>query len=125
MTSSKLTMHQLGMAQTPQGLTNHRARPQRRRSAKVAVTPDGVTVPKIGTEIDIDMDLVVFEDEDGTPKTPMTKLRYDSSSKTWQQLSANLAGLLAFFDEEPSDECTRIRIVRVIPSGRAVYVVPA
>lgn len=117
--NSKLTMHQLGMTQT-------RVRPQRRRTAeRVPVVPDGITTPKVGTEIEINMNMVVVEDEFGQPKTPMTKLRYNDTTKQWQQVSAHLAGMLAFFDsDQPPDECTKIRIVRVIPSGRACYVVP-
>lgn len=125
MTNPTLTMHQLGMVNEPQGLTNHTRTRRRRPSAKTAVVPDGETVPKVGTVVDIDLDLVVFEDDAGTPKTPMTKLRFDSGTKKWQQLPANLAGLLAFFDADPPDGCKRVRVDRVIPSGRACYVVPA
>lgn len=117
--TSKLTMHQLGM-------TNQQSRPFRRggKDRRIVVQPDGITTPKVGTEIEINMNMVVVEDEYGLPKTPMTKLRYNDTTKQWQQVSANLAGMLAFFDTNPEDECTKIRIVRVIPSGRACYVVP-
>lgn len=115
--SSNLTMHQISMA------AKNSVRPKR-RDQRIAVTPDGVTVPKIGTEIEINLDLVMLEDDEGRPKTPMTKLRFNDATKQWQQISANLAGMLAFFDTPPDDDCTRIRVVRVIPSGRACYVVP-
>lgn len=120
-----LTMHQFGN-KPPVAMTNHAKRPLRRRSTdrRVAVEPDGVTAPKVGTEIDIDMDLVAFENESGNSKTPMTKLRYNDATKQWFQVSVNLAGMLAFFDSPPPDDCKRIRVVRLIPSGRACYVVP-
>lgn len=123
MTTSSLTLHQLGVVQETKGLTSHRTRAARRPSTK-AIVPDGETTPKVGTEIDIDLDRVVFEDNEGQAKTPMTKLRFDASTKQWQQVGANLAGMLAFFDVVPGDDCKRVRIVRVIPSGRACYVVP-
>lgn len=121
--TSNLTMHQLGVVQEPKGLTSHRARAAR-RPVKKSVVPDGVNVPLVGTEIDINLDRVVFEDDDGNAKTPMTKLRYDAKTKSWQQVGANLAGLLVFFDQPPGDDCKRMRVVRVIPRGTACYVVP-
>lgn len=120
--TSKLTMHQLNAAK-PKQRTDL---PFRRggKDRRIAVEPDGVTAPKVGTEIDIDMDLVVFENESGTSKTPMLKLRYSAADKRWVQVSVNLAGMLAFFDTEPADDCKRVRVVRLIPNGRACYVVP-
>jgi hypothetical protein len=129
MPQSNMTMHQLGMVQEQPGLTHHRVRSSRRRtsSAKVAVVPDGVTCPKVGTVVQINPSVIVSEGDNGEPKTPMIKLGYDSRKKMWTQVGASLAGMLAFFEAgtEPNENTTKVRVARVIPSGRACYVVPA
>lgn len=84
------------------------------------------TVPRVNTVINIDPLLVVFTDEQGKPKTPMTKARFNSKTSRWEQVSPSQAGLLMFFtDVHAPDDCTKVRIVRVIPNGRACYVEPA
>lgn len=83
------------------------------------------TVPRVGTRIKIDLNLVVFTDADGNPKTPMTKARFNTRVQRWTQVSPAEAGLLMFFDAQPADDCKQVQIVRVIPNGRACYVVPA
>ncbi len=81
------------------------------------------TVPLIGTKIVLNLDQVQFEDEEGKPRTPMMKARFDHRNKFWRQVGLNAAGLLLFFLEEPQDHHTQVEIVRLIPSARAGYVI--
>jgi hypothetical protein len=83
------------------------------------------TVPMLGTEIEINLDYVAFEDEDGVPRTPMAKARFDTSKRKWIQVPLSMAGLLLFFQTTPKDGQTTARIQSIIPSGRACYVEPA
>lgn len=83
------------------------------------------TVPKLGTEIQINLDLVSFEDADGKPKTPMAKARFDPRQKQWVQVPLSMAGLLMFFHTPPNETHRVARIQSIIPSGRACYVEPA
>lgn len=104
-----LTTHQLGLIQEP---------------TKRKFAPRAETVPKVDTTIDIDIDLVVSEDADGNPKTPMTKARFDPRLKKWVQVPVSMAGLMLFFNEPPTEKHKKARIRSVIPSGRACYVDP-
>lgn len=82
------------------------------------------TIPKVDTLIDIDINLVVFEDAEGNPKTPMTKARFDQQKKCWVQVPVSMAGLMLFFNTAPTEQTKRARIQSVIPNGRACYVNP-
>jgi hypothetical protein len=104
-----LTTHQLGLFQEP---------------TKRKFKPRAETVPTIGTVIDINVDLVVSEDADGNPKTPMTKARFDPRLRKWVQLPVSQAGLMLFFNTAPTEKHTKARITTIIPSGRACYVEP-
>lgn len=83
------------------------------------------TVPKLGTEIEINLDYVAFEDADGMPRTPMAKARFDATKRKWIQVPLSMAGLLLFFQTAPTDNQRSARIQSIIPSGRACYVEPA
>lgn len=104
-----LTTHQLGLHQAP---------------AKRKFVRRSETVPDVGTVIDINLDLVVSEDADGEPKTPMAKARFDQKLRRWVQLPVSQAGLMLFFNKAPAMHHTKARITSVIPSGRACYVDP-
>lgn len=104
-----LTTHQLGLVQEP---------------TKRKFVSRAETVPKVDTVIDIDVDLVVFEDADGNPKTPMAKARFDAHRKKWVQVPVSMAGLMMFFNTPPTEQHTKARIQSIIPSGRACYVNP-
>ena len=115
MSKSKLTSHQPGLPLQEPVLTSHMRISARR-------VP---TVPKVGQSIAIDINKVAFDNnEDGSPKTPMTKARYNVRTQQWQQVSVAEAGLLMFFNTAPPDDCTKVRVVSIIPSGRACYVEP-
>ena len=104
-----LTTHQLGLVQEP---------------TKRKFVSRAETVPKVNTTIDINIDLVVFEDADGNPKTPMAKVRFDTRLKKWVQVPVAMAGLMLFFNKAPTEAHKRARIQSIIPSGRACYVDP-
>lgn len=104
-----LTTHQLGLFQEP---------------TKRKFVSRAETVPKVETVIDIDINLVVFEDAEGNPKTPMAKARYDQQRKKWVQVPVSMAGLMLFFNSAPTEQTKKARIQSVIPSGRACYVDP-
>lgn len=104
-----LTTHQLGLVQEP---------------TKRKFVSRAETVPKVDTTIDINVDLVVSEDADGNPKTPMAKARFDTQRKKWVQVPVSMAGLMLFFNSAPTEKHTKARIRSVIPNGRACYVDP-
>lgn len=100
-------------------LTMQTLRPQRARLPK-----RDETCPRLGTEIEINLDYVALEDPEGRPRTPMAKARFDTKSKRWVQVPLSMAGILLFFQEPPGDNHKAARIKSVIPSGRACYVEP-
>src|SRR6478736_5060725 len=83
------------------------------------------STPKRGMLIDITMGRVVVEDDEGKPRTPMTKIRFNERSSKWEQVSSKDVGMLVFFRSQPSDDCRSMVIVQVVPNGRACYVEPA
>jgi hypothetical protein len=80
------------------------------------------TVPKLGTEIAIDMNYVSFENQEGKARTPMAKARFDPHTRSWVQVPLSAAGLLLFFQAIPDDNHKIARIKSIIPNGRACYV---
>lgn len=107
--TTTLTTHQLGLFQEP-------------KARKFVSRAE--TVPKVGTVIDIDINLVVFEDAEGNPKTPMAKARFDTQRKKWMQVPVSMAGLMLFFNTLPTEQHKKATIQSIIPSGRACYVEP-
>lgn len=110
-----LTMHNIGMATAKKAalLTSH------------FQVPKLPTVPKLGIVMDLDIAKVVFEDEQGNQKTAMTKIRFNEKIKRWEQISPALAGMLVFFRADPPDTAKKMRIVQIVPNGRACYAEPA
>lgn len=116
MNPRKLTIHELGIPQELKGLTSH---------IKRKLTSRTQMVPQVGQVIDIEFLGIAFDSQpDGTPKTPMAKIRYDAKARKWTQVSVGEAGLLVFYNTDPTDRHTKARVVSIIPNGRAVYVEP-
>lgn len=84
------------------------------------------TVPNVGTRILMNIDYVQFEDEQGVPRTPMTKIRFNPKTWYWEQVSLAEAGMLVFFDTAPDGALHQgFLITRIVPNGRACYAEPA
>jgi hypothetical protein len=81
-------------------------------------------VPSVGTEIAINIHGVQFSRTPGAERTPLAKVRFDTKTKTWRQVSLAEAGLMLFYDTEPTEVHTKARVTRMIPNGRACYVEP-
>lgn len=116
MPQHKMTMHEIGMATAQKAalLTSHMKMVRKKTE----------TVPKVGMTMPLDHNGIMREDRDGQARTPTIKVRYDTKQGKWVQVRPLMAGLHIFMTSDPQPHHTKIRVVSIVPSGRACYAEP-
>lgn len=114
LTTTRQRQGVLTMPSNPRELTTHSIM---RRKIRLP------TVPRIGQQIMFNSELVAQDINPTTQKlgTPMSKIRYFADAGEWRQVGRHEAGMLVFFQNEPTAEHKAFVIRSIIPTQTAAY----